>query len=72
MRGFTWIGTANNNKTGQYYVMYGRKGIVTLYKTDKEFTEKKKTDMSFEMSAKGMIDFACEHKEMTFFQNLTR
>lgn len=72
MRGFTWIGTASNNKTGQYYVMYGRKGIVTLYETDKEFSEKKKTDMSFEMSAKGMIGFACEHKEMSFSQNLTR
>lgn len=33
---------------------------------------KKKTDMSFEMSEKGMISFACEHKEMTFSQNLTR
>lgn len=72
MRGFTWIGTATNNKTGQYYIMYGRKGIVTLYETDKEFSEKKKTYMSFEMSAKGMIGFACEHKEMSFNQNLTR
>lgn len=36
MRGFKWIGTATNNKTGQYYVMYGRKGIVSLYETDKE------------------------------------
>ena len=43
MRGFKWLGTATNNKTGQYYVMYGRKGIVSLYETDKEFTEKKKT-----------------------------
>lgn len=72
MRGFTWIGTATNHKTGQYYVMYARKGIVTLYETNKEFSEKKKTDMSFEMSEKGMIDFACKHKELTFSQNLTR
>ena len=72
MRGFKWIGTATNHKTGQRYVMYGRKGIVTLYETDKEFSEKKKTDMFFEMSAKCMIGFACEHKEMSFNQNLTR
>ncbi len=72
MRGFKWIGTATNNKTGQYYIMYGRKGIVTLYETDKKFAEKKKTDMSFEMSEKGMIGFACEHREMSFNQNLTR
>ena len=44
---------------------------VTLYETDKEFSEKKKTDMSFEMNTKGMIGFACEHKEMSFTQNLT-
>lgn len=72
MRGLKRIGTATNRKTGQYYIMYGRKGIVTLYETDKDFTEKEKTDMSFEMSAKGMIDFACKHKEMSFNQNLTR
>ena len=71
MRGFKWIGTATNNKTGQYYVMYGRKGIVTLYETDKEFSEKKKTDMSFEMNTKGMIGFVFYHKEMSFTQNLT-
>lgn len=52
--------------------MYARKGIVTLYETNKEFSEKKKTDMSFEMSEKGMIGFACGHKELTFSQNLTR
>lgn len=72
MRGFKWIGTATNHTTGQQYVMYGRKGIVTLYETGKEFSEKRKTDMSFEMSAKGMIGFACEHKELSFYQNLTR
>lgn len=72
MRGFKFIGTATNKKNGQCYIMYGRKGVVTLYETDKDFTEKKKTDMSFEMSAKGMVTFACEHKEMTFSQNLTQ
>ena len=72
MRGFKWIGTATNYETGQRYIMYGRKGVITLYETDKEFIEKKKTDMSFEMSAKGMIDFSCKHKEMRFNQNLTR
>ena len=72
MRGFKRIGTATNHETGQRYIMYGRQGIVTLYETDKEYVEKKKTNMSFEMSAKGMIGFACEHKEMSFTQNLTR
>lgn len=72
MRGFTRIGTATNRENGQRYIMYARKGIVTLYETNKEYTEKKKTDMSFEMSEKGMIGFACKHKEMTFSQNLTR
>lgn len=72
MRGFKWIGTATNQKTKQQYIMYSRKGIVTLYETNREMTEKKKTDMSFEMSEKGMISFASEHKEMTFNQNLTR
>lgn len=72
MRGFKRIGTATNHKTGQHYIMFGRNSIVTLYETDKDYIEKKKTNMSFEMSSKGMIDFACDHKDMSFSQNLTR
>lgn len=71
MRGYTWIGTARNKKTGQKYIMYARKGKVTLYETNHGMTEKIKTDMSFEMSENGMKNFACEHREMVFNQNVT-
>lgn len=71
MRGFKFVGTARNRTTGEMYIMYGRKNIVTLYETDKDFSYKNKTDMNFEMSARGMVNFACNHKEMIFSQDLT-